>query len=76
MKILKTIGISLLVVITLICVFSYFHMRDRHPGYRVDLKIENRDPGVVRAVVAAVTITPEYMEPWSVVDNNARFEPE
>lgn len=76
MKVIKTIGISLLVVITLICVYGYINMRDRHPGYRTDLIIENRKPGVMRAGFAAVSITPEYMEPWNDTDNNARYEPE
>ena len=75
MKIIKIIGISLLVVLILVCVYGYGNMRDRHPGYSVDLKIESRESRVMRAGFAAVTITPEYMEPWNDVDNNARYEP-
>lgn len=75
MKILKIIGISLLVLLTIFCVYGYSNLRDRHPGYSIDLKIGSREPGVMRAGFAAVTITPEYMEPWNDVDSNARYEP-
>lgn len=76
MKIIKIIGISLLVLVIALCIYSYNNMRDRHPGYSLDLKIENKESRVMRAGFAAVTITPEYMEPWNDVDNNARYEPE
>ena len=75
MKKIKIIGISLLVLLLLACIYSYTNMRDRHPGYSIDLKIESKEPGVMRAGFAAVTITPEYMEPWNDMDNNARYEP-
>jgi len=74
MKILKIIGFLLLVLIIALCFYCYNNLRDRHPGYRVDLKIESKEPRVMRAGFAAVTITPEYMEPWNDVDNNARYE--
>lgn len=75
MKVIKGIGISLLVLLILCCVYAYSNMRDRHPGYSVDLKIESKESGVMRAGFAAVTITPGYMEPWSDVDDNTRYEP-
>lgn len=75
MKIIKIIGISLLVLVILFCVYGYGNMRDRHPGYSVDLAIESNEPCVMRAGFAAVPITPEYMEPWNDVDGNARYEP-
>ncbi len=75
MKGIKIIGVSLLALLILVCVYGYSNMRDRHPGYSVDLKIESGEPGVMRAGFAAVTITPEYMEPWNDVDGNARYEP-
>lgn len=75
MKGIKIIGVSLLALLILVCVYSYGNMRDRHPGYSIDLKIESGEPGVMRAGFAAVTITPEYMEPWNDADGNARYEP-
>jgi hypothetical protein len=75
MKVLKIIGFSLLILIIALCFYGYNNLRDRHPGYNVDLKIESKGPRVMQAGFAAVTITPEYMEPWNDVDSNARYEP-
>ncbi|MEN6588789.1 MAG: neutral/alkaline non-lysosomal ceramidase N-terminal domain-containing protein [Proteiniphilum sp.] len=75
MKILKIIGFLLLVLIIALCFYGYNNLRDRHPEYSVDLKIESKKPRVMHAGFAAVTITPEYMEPWNDVDSNARYEP-
>jgi hypothetical protein len=74
MKIIKIIGVLLFVLVIVLCYYGYNNLRDRHPGYSVDLKIESKKPRVMRAGFAAVTITPEYMEPWNDVDNNARYE--
>lgn len=76
MKAIKIIGIVLVVLLILIGGFAYSNMRDRHPGYSVDLKIENHQPALLRAGFAAVPITPEYMEPWTDKDGNARYEPD
>ena len=75
-KILKAIGITLVIVIIALSLYAYHNVRDRHRGYHIDLKIENKGPGVMRAGFAAVTITPEYLEPWNDVDSNARYEPD
>lgn len=75
MKIIRNIGITLLILFVLIGAYAYSNLRDRHPGYSIDLTIESKEPGVMQAGFAAVTITPEYMEPWNDVDNNARYEP-
>ena len=75
-KILKAIGITLVIVIIALSLYAYHNVRDRHRGYHIDLKIENKGPGVMQAGFAAVTITPEYLEPWNDVDSNARYEPD
>ena len=75
MKTLKITGISLLVVLIVLSLFGYNNLRDRNPGYSIDLTIESKEPQIMRAGFAAVTITPEYMEPWNDVDSNARYEP-
>lgn len=75
MKILKIAGGLLLFLIVAFSLYGYSNMRDRHRGHVVDLKIENKEPRVMSAGFAAVTITPEYMEPWNDMDNNARYEP-
>ena len=62
-------------LVILLFLFGYNNLRDRNPGYHVDLTIVNKKPSVMRAGFAAVAITPEYMEPWNDVDGNARYEP-
>lgn len=54
---------------------ALFNMRDRHPGYQVDIDIKASSPGVVRAGFAAVSITPEVIDTWIDVRGNARFNP-
>jgi hypothetical protein len=71
----KTVGVLFAVLVILLAFFGYSNLRDRNPGYHVDLKIANSKPSVMRVGFAALTITPEYMEPWNDVDGNARYEP-
>ena len=75
-KVFKTLCIVLLALIIVVAIYAYSNMRDRHRGYSVDLAIPPGTPGVIKAGFAAVTITPEYMEPWHDVNNNARYEPQ
>lgn len=75
MKKLKIIGGSILLMFVLLFLYGYNNLRDRHPGYNVDLQIECKQPKVMQAGFSAVTITPEYMEPWNDADQNARYEP-
>lgn len=75
MKALKIIGIVLLTLIVVLFLIGYKNLRDTHPGYEIDMKIENNSPGVIRAGFSAVTITPQYYEPWEDVDNNGKYEP-
>ncbi|SFU61706.1 3',5'-cyclic AMP phosphodiesterase CpdA [Porphyromonadaceae bacterium KHP3R9] len=74
-KVVKIAGALLLALLILVFGFGYSNLRDRHRGYGLDLRVENRHPGMLRAGFAAVPITPEYMEPWNDLDGNARFEP-
>ncbi len=39
MKILKIIGVSLIVLIVALSLYGYSNIRDRHRGYNIDLKI-------------------------------------
>ena len=71
----KTLRVLFAVLVILLFLFGYNNLRDRNPGYRVDLAIVNREPAVMCAGFAAVKITPKYMEPWNDVDGNARYEP-
>jgi hypothetical protein len=72
---IKIIGILLPAVFIILCLYGYGNLRDRHPGYSVNLRIENKESRIIHAGFAAVRITPKYIESWNDVDNNARYEP-
>ncbi len=75
MRVIKIIGVILLLGIILFLLFAFKNTRDSTPGYSVDLKIESKGPSVMKAGFGAVTITPEYIEMWSDADNNGLYEP-
>lgn len=74
-KFFKILGITLIVVIGGLTIWMYSNMKDRHPGYKADLKITGNAPGKLMAGFAAVTITPEVPDRWEDKDGNAKYEP-
>jgi hypothetical protein len=58
-KFFKIFGIVLIVIVGGIAIWIYTNLKDRHPGYKADLKITGNAPGKLKAGFAAVTITPE-----------------
>lgn len=75
MKALKITGWVLLGLVIAVAVFGYGNMRDKHPGYSIDLTIRAGQENPLKAGFAARTITPRYFEPWHDADGNARYEP-
>lgn len=75
-KVLIFTGVLLLLLIVAAAVFGLYNMRDRHPGYRVDLNITPPPDTVIQAGFAAVSITPEITDTWVDVTGNYRFEPD
>jgi hypothetical protein len=75
-KFLWITGGVLLMIMLLAVAFGMYNMRDRHPGYRVDLNISSPPDTIVQAGFAAVSITPEITDTWVDVTGNYRFEPE
>ncbi len=50
--------------------------RDRHPGYVLDLHVPApATPGPLRAGFAAVPITPQVVDTWTDVNDDARYQP-
>ncbi len=70
-KALIITGVLLLTTVLL----AKFQVRDRHPGYKLDLRISDSTPGKIQAGFAAVSITPEIIDTWNDIDGNARYEP-
>ena len=54
----------------------YWQVKDRFPGYEVDLNIQASTPQQLRAGFAARTITPEVIDTWTDIDGDAQFNPE
>ncbi|MCY1723196.1 hypothetical protein OU798_22800 [Prolixibacteraceae bacterium Z1-6] len=74
-KILKTVGIVLMLVILGLIFWMYGNLKDRHPGYSADLKILTDSPSALKAGFAAVTITPEVSDTWEEKNNDAEYNP-
>ena len=72
--------IFFLVLLILIGIFwGWWHMRDRHSGYRLELNLPDSSVhvpvNVFRAGAAAITITPKITDTWVDVDSNAKYQP-
>ncbi len=62
-----------LVIVTIL--WLLFQIRERFPGYEVDLTIHNTEPGTVKAGFAAIPVTPVLEDTWVDVNNDFRFNP-
>lgn len=72
----KVAGLLLLILIIGLLVWGYRQMRDRNPGYAVDLKIGKSRPAALKAGFAALKITPEVPDRWTDKNNDAKYRPE
>jgi hypothetical protein len=61
-------------IILMVLVVKY-QIRDRNPGYKLDLHISGNRAGQLKAGFAALSVTPEIIDTWNDVDGNARYEP-
>jgi hypothetical protein len=71
--VLKVSGVLVFLVVAGFIVLAFSNLKDRHPGYRADMKIVNGRPSALRAGFAAVAITPEVPEKWVDVNGDAKF---
>lgn len=74
-RVLKTIGILLLLIVAVTAVWVYSNLKDRHPGYLADLKIFNETPSALNAGFAAVKITPDVPDRWVDKNGDAKYNP-
>ncbi len=74
MKWFLRILVFLLTLVILVVGFVFYHVRDRHPGYEVDLDIYPLSTyGKLQAGFAAIPITPSVNDTWIDENNDARF---
>jgi hypothetical protein len=74
-KIVKGLLLFLIILIVVGFVVVKYQVRDRHPDYSFYQQIEGKTKGPIQAGFAAISITPEIVDTWNDLDNNARFEP-
>ena len=72
-KLIWTVG-TILGIVILVLVLVFWNLRDRHPGYEIDLSITGENiPGQIQAGFAALPITPEIIDTWNDVNNDAKY---
>jgi len=72
---LRIILIFILLVVVFGFLFSKYQTRDRHPDYNLSKQIKSASKSQINSGFAAVSITPEIIDTWNDVDNNAKYEP-
>ena len=56
-------------------VFISNNLRNRHPGYSVDLSIQNSPENDLMVGFAAIPITPDIPDQWDDVNGDAQYNP-
>jgi len=75
-KWLLRIGGSIIGIVLLLSLWILWNLRDRHPGYEVDLNINGAyTPGAIKVGFAAFPITPEIVDTWTDVNGDAKYRP-
>ena len=80
---MKNIFIIILVLILLAIILgagcALYNIRDRHPGYELDLRLPEKTASQTEALfqvgMASLPITPEIIDTWVDADSNGRYEP-
>lgn len=74
-KILKWIFYFLIVVLVGLLIWVIYNNRDRHPGYDINLSIQQDGTNVqYQAGFAKKTITPSVPDTWNDTNGNARYD--
>ena len=73
-KLLKYLGISLLLLFVVLLFWCGKNLKDQHPDYNLDLKILNNPPSRLRAGFAALPITASAPDRWDDKNKNAEFD--
>lgn len=62
-----------LIVFALLLILVCWNIRDRHPGYEIDLQVAADQASSIQAGFAALPITPELVDTWTDRNGDARF---
>lgn len=70
---LGILGVIITILLVLV-IFIYSNVRDRHAGYEVDIyKKAAESTGMFKAGFAALPITPNVVDTWNDVNNDAKY---
>lgn len=74
---LLRISMVIILVVLVFLVWVFRNLRDRHPGYELDLRIDGAAaPGPLQVGFAALPITPAVPDTWIDSNGDARFREE
>ena len=74
-KFLKIFGLILLLLIVVLSFWVKSNLKDKHPGYKADMKIVGTKSGQLSAGFAAFKITPEVPDRWTDANGDAKYNP-
>lgn len=72
-KKLLRIGIGVLGLLVVAGVYSVYQLRDRHPGYAIDLHVKPGIPQVPKIGFSKKNITPEGFDTWNDHNQDAKY---
>ncbi len=74
-KFFKIFGLILILLIVALLFWVKSNLKDKHPGYKADLKIVGAKSGQLSAGFAAFKITPEVPDKWTDANGDAKYNP-
>ncbi|QGY46813.1 hypothetical protein GM418_25095 [Maribellus comscasis] len=74
-RIIKIVGVLFLVIVIVFLVRSYLNLKDRHPVYSANLKVDGSDDLQLKAGFAAISVTPEVPDRWEDKNGDAKYNP-
>ncbi len=76
LRILKWVGVFLILLILALSLFVFFNLKDRNPDYKVDIKIKPESESKIRAGFSAMKITPDVPDRWKDSNQDAKYDPD
>ncbi len=73
-KILIRTGIGIIVILLIGLIYGYSQLKDRHPGYEIDLSIKAGQPGSVRIGFSKKDITPHGFDTWTDANGDSKYD--
>ena len=74
-KILKWSAIILLIIILGLVIYIYSNLKDRNPGYEINLNIKPTIEGPLYAGFGVKSISPQVPDTWEDINNDAQYNP-